>query len=420
MKTKIAIGLGLLLVPLAWAGTTRHIFEEVINYKSISAPGAPTSGDMWNQSGVPKFYNGSSTKSLAFLDSSVTGNAATATALAANGANCSAGSFPLGVDASGASETCTALPTTITGTSNQVIASGSTGAITLTTPQSIGTGNNVQFGGVGVGVAGSSGKMLVSGSGYIGTTTTIDADVTSGVTGSPLGLAVTNNNSGNHGAAVISYGAISTGATIDFFKTRHTDTSADTIINDGDGIMTLRAYGATGTAYQEMGRITINEDTGVANDATHMPGKMTFATTNNGTTVTNAMTIDSSQVITALGQLVASVSFKVTNLLMSATAPTVSSGFGSSPSIASNNGTAAFTVNVGTGGSATSGVIGLPTAATGWNCFCTDITTASSTVFLCKQTASSTTTATIGNFNTSAVASAWVASDIVRVSCFAY
>jgi hypothetical protein len=39
---------------------------------------------------------------------SISGNAATATALAVNGANCSAGSFPLGVDASGASESCTA------------------------------------------------------------------------------------------------------------------------------------------------------------------------------------------------------------------------------------------------------------------------------------------------------------------------
>jgi len=111
--------------------------------------------------------------------------------------------------------------------------------------------------------------------------------------------------------------------------------------------------------------------------------------------------------------------FNATNLLISATAPTISSGFGTSPSIATNNGTAAFTVNVGTGGTATSGVIGLPTATNGWNCFCTDITTNSSTVFACKQTASSTSSATIGNFNTSAAAAAWVASDILSVSCFA-
>lgn len=38
----------------------------------------------------------------------ITGNAGTATALAANGANCSAGQYPLGVDASGAVESCTA------------------------------------------------------------------------------------------------------------------------------------------------------------------------------------------------------------------------------------------------------------------------------------------------------------------------
>ncbi len=37
----------------------------------------------------------------------ITGNAGTATALAANGANCDAGSYPLGVDASGAAEGCT-------------------------------------------------------------------------------------------------------------------------------------------------------------------------------------------------------------------------------------------------------------------------------------------------------------------------
>ena len=49
---------------------------------------------------------------------SVTGNAGTATALAANGANCSAGSFPLGVDASGNAESCTAAVTASTGLSD--------------------------------------------------------------------------------------------------------------------------------------------------------------------------------------------------------------------------------------------------------------------------------------------------------------
>lgn len=107
-------------------------------------------------------------------------------------------------------------------------------------------------------------------------------------------------------------------------------------------------------------------------------------------------------------------------LAFSPTAPTISSGFGTSPSVSSNNGTVAFRINVGTGGAATSGVIGLPTATTGWNCFCNDITTTSATVFLCKQTASETNSATIGNFNTSAAAAAWTASDILSVNCVAF
>lgn len=44
----------------------------------------------------------------------ITGNAGTATALADNGANCSAGNYPLGVDASGAAESCTAVPAGVT------------------------------------------------------------------------------------------------------------------------------------------------------------------------------------------------------------------------------------------------------------------------------------------------------------------
>lgn len=61
--------------------------------------------------------------------------------LAANGANCSAGQFPLGVDASGAAETCTALPTTIAGTANEVAASASTGAVTLSLPSGLNFGS---------------------------------------------------------------------------------------------------------------------------------------------------------------------------------------------------------------------------------------------------------------------------------------
>src|SRR5882672_150581 len=106
--------------------------------------------------------------------------------------------------------------------------------------------------------------------------------------------------------------------------------------------------------------------------------------------------------------------------LCSAVAPTISSGFGSSPSIPNNNGTCSFTINVGTGGSATSGVIGLPTANVGWAVQCTDNTTTSATVFTTKQTATSATTATIGNFAAAGTAAAWTASDILSCMATAY
>jgi hypothetical protein len=108
------------------------------------------------------------------------------------------------------------------------------------------------------------------------------------------------------------------------------------------------------------------------------------------------------------------------SLLIGVTAPTISSGFGTSPSVPSNNGPGAFLVNVGTGGSASSGVIGLPSSAVGWNCFCADVSSSSSTIYMCRQTASSSNTATIANFNTAGANAAWAASDILKVSCFGY
>lgn len=79
-------------------------------------------------------FSGTSSGTNTGDQDNIIGNAGTATALAADGANCSAGQFPLGVDAAGAAQSCTALPTTIAGTANQIAASASTGGITLSIP----------------------------------------------------------------------------------------------------------------------------------------------------------------------------------------------------------------------------------------------------------------------------------------------
>lgn len=111
-------------------------------------------------------------------------------------------------------------------------------------------------------------------------------------------------------------------------------------------------------------------------------------------------------------------------MLTSDTAPTISSGFGTSPSISAENGPSSFLIDVGTGGSATGGVIGLPTAATGWNCFVhnqTDWAAGDAARGMTAQTSETTTTVTIENqLHSDGVALAWTASDILLVSCFAY
>jgi hypothetical protein len=101
-------------------------------------------------------------------------------------------------------------------------------------------------------------------------------------------------------------------------------------------------------------------------------------------------------------------------------APTISSGFGTSPAILAGTNTSAFTVNVGTGGTASAGVIGLPTAPNGWICEAEDQTTHSTAVSRTAQTANSTTSVTLTQYNDVMSATAWVASDTLLVRCSAF
>lgn len=162
----------------------------------------------------------------------------------------------------------------------------------------------------------------------------------------------------------------------------------------------------------------------------YLQGNVADSAANSATTLTNAsaMTAGLDRYVTVFtrgaggANIVAKVAtdgsfiggFAPVTRAVSATAPTISSGFGTSPSVATNNGTAAFTINVGTGGVATSGVIGLPTATNGWVCQCDDIAAAVSTSET-KMSATSTTSCTVTNVNTATgVAVAWAASEILH------
>lgn len=149
------------------------------------------------------------------------------------------------------------------------------------------------------------------------------------------------------------------------------------------------------------GQINLNVDT---NNSVHIADTSSTATTTMG----NALNT------TNLGSGTLQTGGK---LFDSATAPTISSGFGTSPTITAPNGTASFELNVGTGGVATNGVIGMPTTANKWSCSVADTTspTANSTA----QTGSNANSVTVTNFvRTTGVAGAWPASDNITLNCF--
>lgn len=110
------------------------------------------------------------------------------------------------------------------------------------------------------------------------------------------------------------------------------------------------------------------------------------------------------------------------NLPWSATAPSVASGFCSSPSISNNNGTAAFTITIGSSCGASTGVLTMPAAAHGWKCDFADITTPTSNAPAQTGPASAgTTTVNVTNYvRTTGVAGNWTAADVIAASCTAY
>lgn len=122
-----------------------------------------------------------------------------------------------------------------------------------------------------------------------------------------------------------------------------------------------------------------------------------------------------------LGVASAANGIKLPNgVLISTTAPTIGSGFGISPSVPNNNGTAVFTVNVGTGGTATSGVVTMPAATTGWACTASP-TSSPQAGAQTDSAPTSTTSITLTNYTlATGVALAWPASTVLEVICSGY
>jgi hypothetical protein len=147
------------------------------------------------------------------------------------------------------------------------------------------------------------------------------------------------------------------------------------------------------------------------------PGGAYFSPPLTADVITGA-TIDNSPLGATTPSTVNATNVSVNGKLhISATAPTIASGFGTSPTITAFN-TSAFKVVVGTGGAA-SGTITFPAAPNGWFVYAQDVTSGT-TIFL-QQTASSTTSATVTSFSiTTGLAANMSAGDTILLMALAY
>lgn len=173
--------------------------------------------------------------------------------------------------------------------------------------------------------------------------------------------------------------------------------------DDGDGALTFLGLGnGTDEAF------TINLD--------DFSNSIVFTTSTGATTFSfSGVTLDASLAV------LAGTTFQLANIItMSATDPTVASGFCTSPTITSANGTFAFLLTIGTSCTGvTTGTLTLPTASTGWVCMFHNVTSPAS--FVLGQTGGTTTTVTVTNYSrTTGLATDFTDSEVIRVGCHGY
>jgi len=147
------------------------------------------------------------------------------------------------------------------------------------------------------------------------------------------------------------------------------------------------------------------------------PGGAYFSPPLTSDVITGA-TIDNSPIGSTTPSTVNATNISVNgNLVISATAPTIASGFGTSPTIVGFS-TAAFAVTVGSGGAA-SGTISLPAAPNGWAVACQDVTN-SSTVFAQQSASTNTSVSVTGYSVTTGLPTNFIAGDKLVFTAMAY
>jgi hypothetical protein len=107
------------------------------------------------------------------------------------------------------------------------------------------------------------------------------------------------------------------------------------------------------------------------------------------------------------------------NALALSSAPTISTGFGTSPAITYSSGPQAFLLTIGTGGTSNTGNVGFPNANHGWSCSSNDVTTPASNNTV--ESGYGANYVSLSNYSrTTGALTAWPAGDTIAVSCFPF
>lgn len=200
---------------------------------SINLPSGPSvtsgwaSGDVWNESGVLKVYNGSATKTIAYLDSTLSGNTTGSAATLTTSRNLWGQTFNGSADVTGAMtgvSTITGTTGTTLAISQPSVATASGNSITITggaSTNNAGSGGNLTLTGgaatTGTGLANGGSISIVGGasntSSGVGGSVTINAGLGSNANGN--GSIVI----GNVNTDTISIGASAGGKTVVIYGT---------------------------------------------------------------------------------------------------------------------------------------------------------------------------------------------------------
>ena len=173
----------------------------------------------------------------------------------------------------------------------------------------------------------------------------------------------------------------------------------------------------TQNAYFTTGAVSQYKTTLGASEIQMNSGQISFNVAASGTAGSNITWITAQGISTTGITSIKAVSDAGGHVIWATTAVTIASGFGTSPSITSNN-TAAFAVTIGSAPGST-GVITLPTASNGWVVTATNIT--SNSTLTVSQSAGSTTSVTLTSYSrTTGLATNFNASDVIVIQATAY